>query len=60
MAPNVDERKKVPHVWVVPDGTSTFSELENHKNEMFSLGLFEDAETEGSWFWGWKKIDKKN
>ena len=41
------ERKKVPHIWVVPNGTSTFSVLENQINEIFKLGLFEAAKAEG-------------
>ena len=33
---DVDERKKNVHgVLIVPNGTSTFSELENQKKEMF-------------------------
>ena len=33
---DVDERKKnVPGVLIVPNGSSTFSELKNQKNEMF-------------------------
>ena len=35
------------HFWVVPDGTPTFSELENQKSEMIQRGLFEDAEAKG-------------
>ena len=37
--------KNLHGVWVVPNGTPTFSELE--KREMFQWGLFEDAEAEG-------------
>ena len=33
--------------YVVPNDSSTFSQLENQKNEMFQQGLFEDAEAEG-------------
>ena len=36
---DVDEReKKSPHVWVVPNGTSTIYELENQKKEMILWG----------------------
>ena len=41
------EKKKLHGLWVVPNDTSTFSVLENQKNEMFQRGLFEDAEAEG-------------
>ena len=29
--------------------------LENQKNKMFEIELFEDAEAKGGRFWGWKK-----
>ena len=41
------EKKKLQGLWVVPNDASTFSVLENQKNEMFQRGLFEDAEAEG-------------
>ena len=38
---DVDERKKnVSHVLMVPNGTSTFSELENQKNQNVLMRTF--------------------
>ena len=33
--------------------------LENQKNKMFEIELFEDAEAIGGRFWGWKKNSNK-
>ena len=41
------EEKNVPGVLIVPNGTSTFSELENQKTKNFKQGFFEDIKAKG-------------
>ena len=44
-----DRKKNDPEIWVVPNDTTTFSELENPKNKIFYPGHFEDAEAKGGY-----------